>query len=75
MDTQNIKNEQELESLAHEQRTKERVKKGTVYISIISITMMFLGLSSAYVVSAGVFFLGEIPDAFFFLDQYSSYRY
>ncbi len=66
MDTQNIKNEQELESLAHEQRTKERVKKGTVYISIISITMMFLGLSSAYVVSAGDSFWVKFPMPSFF---------
>jgi len=62
----NKEQEQEQESLAHEQRTKERVKKGSVYIAVISITMMFLGLSSAYIVSAGDSFWVKFPLPSFF---------
>jgi cytochrome c oxidase subunit 3 len=66
METQNNQNELEQQSLAHELLTKERIKKGTVYIAIISITMMFLGLSSAYVVSAGDSFCVKFPMPSFF---------
>jgi cytochrome c oxidase subunit III len=66
MEMQDNINELEQESLAHEQKTKERIKKGTVYIAIISITMMFLGLSSAYVVSAGDSFWVKFPMPSFF---------
>lgn len=66
METQKNQNDLEQESVAHENQTKERVKKGTVYISIISITMMFLGLSSAYIVSAGDSFWVKFPMPTFF---------
>jgi cytochrome c oxidase subunit 3 len=66
METQNNLNEQELESKAHEKLTQERVKKGTVYVAIISVTMMFLGLSSAYIVSAGDSFWVKFPMPAFF---------
>jgi cytochrome c oxidase subunit 3 len=56
----------EQSSVVHEQQTKERVKKGTVYIAVISITMMFLGLFSAYVVSAGDSFWIKFPMPSFF---------
>jgi cytochrome c oxidase subunit 3 len=66
METQDNTNELEQESIAHEEKTKERVKKGTVYVTIISITMMFLGLSSAYIVSAGDSFWVKFPMPNFF---------
>jgi len=64
METQN--NQIEQESQAHERLTQERVKKGTVYVAIISVTMMFLGLSSAYIVSAGDSFWVKFPMPAFF---------
>jgi cytochrome c oxidase subunit 3 len=66
METQDNTNELGQESIAHEEKTKERVKKGTVYVTIISITMMFLGLSSAYIVSAGDSFWVKFPMPTFF---------
>jgi cytochrome c oxidase subunit 3 len=59
-------NSDEQESIIHEKRTQEKVKKGTVYIAVISITMMFLGLFSAYVVSAGDSFWVKFPMPSFF---------
>lgn len=50
-----------------EQKTKERTFKQMLWISMISMTMMFAGLTSAYVVSKGredwVSF--ELPSAFY----------
>ncbi len=57
---------EEQQSLDHEKRTREKVKKGTVYVATISITMMFLGLFSAYVVSAGDSFWIKFPMPTFF---------
>lgn len=59
-------NNEEQDSLRHEQATQEKVKKGTVYVAVISITMMFLGLFSAYVVSAGDSFWVKFPMPSFF---------
>lgn len=59
-------NTEEKESLQHEQVTQEKIKKGTVYVALISITMMFLGLFSAYVVSAGDSFWVKFPMPSFF---------
>ena len=50
-----------------EQKTKERSYKQMLWISMISMTMMFAGLTSAYVVSRAredwVSF--ELPSAFY----------
>lgn len=59
-------NNEEQDSLQHEKKTQEKVKKGTVYVAVISITMMFLGLFSAYVVSAGDSFWVKFPMPSFF---------
>lgn len=66
METNEPNNEQSQESIAHELKTKERVKKGTVYITIISISMMFLGLGSGYIVSSGDSFWVKFPMPSFF---------
>lgn len=59
-------NAEEQDSILHEKNTQEKIKKGTVYIAVISITMMFLGLFSAYVVSAGDSFWVKFPMPSFF---------
>jgi cytochrome c oxidase subunit 3 len=59
-------NNTDYESIEHEKITQARVKKGLVFIVIISITMMFLGLSSAYMVSAGDSFWVKFPMPSFF---------
>jgi cytochrome c oxidase subunit 3 len=59
-------NLEDQDSILHEKITQEKVKKGTVYIAVISITMMFLGLFSAYVVSAGDSFWVKFPLPSFF---------
>lgn len=56
----------EQQSIEHEKITQAKVKKGTVYVATISITMMFLGLFSAYVVSAGDSFWVKFPMPTFF---------
>lgn len=50
-----------------EQKTKERTFKQMLWISMISMTMMFAGLTSAYVVSKGRedWLSFELPSAFF----------
>jgi cytochrome c oxidase subunit 3 len=50
----------------NEKKTQEKVKKGIVYVALIGITMMFLGLFSAYVVSAGDSFWVKFPMPSFF---------
>lgn len=57
---------EEQDSVQHEKNTQAKVKKGAVYIASISITMMFLGLFSAYVVSAGDSFWVKFPMPSFF---------
>lgn len=59
-------NNTDYDSLAHEAKTQARVKKGLVFIVMISVTMMFLGLASAYVVSAGDSFWVKFPMPSFF---------
>ena len=50
-----------------EQKTKDKTFKQMLWISMVSMTMMFAGLTSAYVVSKGredwVSF--ELPSAFY----------
>ncbi len=50
-----------------EQKTKERTFKQMLWISMISMTMMFAGLTSAYVVSKGRedWLSFELPSAFY----------